>query len=415
MPFAAWIGLPRSGKSYNVVELVILPALKTGRRIVTNLPLLVDRIPDANELVTLVTLEELQRPGWTADAPKGAVFVFDEAHLVWPATGRVLAAEWSEWFSMHGHQVGEDGFVTEIVIVTQDLTKVNTRVRSDVDTTYVVRKLSILGTPTRYQVDVYEGAVSRDSARKEKRVRRFKGKYRPEIYSYYRSHTQSQTGQAGQEVKTFEGATIWRAAPVIVGIPIGVLLIGVLGYYFAQYWYIEPARKRDELRAQLDAKKAREAQAKATMIGAPGPQWDPQRAHELVRESPVPAPGAWVENAPEVKAVEVPTPQACGLPASGYLRIVGVMAGPEVDVVAVYDARADQVFPLSRSACRGEQRNLCCATPEGGIAWWTGNKETTHDYPSTSDELPPASGRDIRRHRDGAGPTPDVEGEPGAS
>ena len=42
MSITAYTGLPGSGKTYGVVQHVIVPALQAGRRVVTNIPMRAD-------------------------------------------------------------------------------------------------------------------------------------------------------------------------------------------------------------------------------------------------------------------------------------------------------------------------------------------------------------------------------------
>jgi len=63
MPFDFYCGRPGSGKSYGVVENVIVPAFKQGRDVVTNLPLVVDELrkafPESPTRLNMVTNEEI--------------------------------------------------------------------------------------------------------------------------------------------------------------------------------------------------------------------------------------------------------------------------------------------------------------------------------------------------------------------
>ena len=125
----AYVGLPGSGKSYSVVENQILPALKQGRRVVTNIPLHVHKIR------ALPGLEDAQIVEFPLDAVKaephrmnefvtpGSLFVLDEAMRLWPAGEKVnkVPDEFKFLLSEHRHQVDAKGNATQIVIVIQDL------------------------------------------------------------------------------------------------------------------------------------------------------------------------------------------------------------------------------------------------------------------------------------------------------
>ncbi len=44
MPVVSYVGLPGSGKSHSVVQHVVLPALRKGRVVVTNIPMQTDLV-----------------------------------------------------------------------------------------------------------------------------------------------------------------------------------------------------------------------------------------------------------------------------------------------------------------------------------------------------------------------------------
>ncbi|NKF24812.1 zonular occludens toxin domain-containing protein, partial [Solimonas marina] len=88
MSIVAYTGLPGHGKSYGVVEHVVIPALKAGRVVVTNMPLEREAllkwygagdivfIPRDADVRTIVQLG-IERPG--------VVFAIDECWRYWPA------------------------------------------------------------------------------------------------------------------------------------------------------------------------------------------------------------------------------------------------------------------------------------------------------------------------------------------
>jgi zona occludens toxin len=74
-------------------------------------------------------------------------------------------------------------------------------VRALVEQTFRMTKLTSIGSRKRYRIDVYEGSVTGQKPPASKRIREMYGKYEPEIYKFYKSHTQSMTGEAGNEDK----------------------------------------------------------------------------------------------------------------------------------------------------------------------------------------------------------------------
>jgi zona occludens toxin len=230
MAIVAYTGLPRSGKSYGVVENVVIPAMKAGRHIVTNIPLkkgyLTDDYPKGK-----ITYFDPRDPDndpdfFRAERFPGAIWVIDEAQLYWPAGTKAasVAKEELEFFTMHGHYVGDDGKTTEIVIVTQNLDQVASFLRNLIQETFRARKLSAVGMSKAYQVFVFNGAQK--GVEGGKPVRTLQGKYKPEVYKYYTSHTQNKTDfAAGMEEKADNRNNVFKSKIITLGLPFAIFLI----------------------------------------------------------------------------------------------------------------------------------------------------------------------------------------------
>lgn len=214
-------GIPGSGKSYEAVAMHVLPTLAVGRKVITNLPLLVEFIealsPDYVGLVELRTRPQAVRGVWDAAAvddkgngdafklfdgaalaaplqgsvfgsvwdyysdwkhPKtgqGPLFIIDEAHLALPTVG--TNPEVIEWFKLHRH------FNCDVLLATQSFRDLNQPIARLIALIIKCRKGDILGLKNQYIRKVhagYRGAVISTEERK----------YKPEIFTLYRSHTQ---------------------------------------------------------------------------------------------------------------------------------------------------------------------------------------------------------------------------------
>src|SRR5690554_5878735 len=98
MSVVAYTGLPGSGKSYGVVENVVLPCLKDGRPIVTNLPLRLGELqkwctkngaPQPRiDIIDLETVAQSHDDGFLS-MRYGAVHIYDEVWRVWPSGQKV--------------------------------------------------------------------------------------------------------------------------------------------------------------------------------------------------------------------------------------------------------------------------------------------------------------------------------------
>lgn len=214
-------GIPGSGKSYEAVAFHVLPTLQQGRKIVTNLPLLVDMFaamdPSYRDLIEL-----RHKPGkvlgrWDADAVdaqgngnafqvlpdfaqepasdatafgtvwcyystwkhpetgQGPLFIIDECHVALPTIGS--SKEVVEWFKLHRH------FNADVLLMTQSFRDINQPIARLMAMLVICRKADILGHADHYIRKVkagYRGAVISTEERK----------YNPAFFGLYRSHTQ---------------------------------------------------------------------------------------------------------------------------------------------------------------------------------------------------------------------------------
>lgn len=244
MAISAYTGLPRHGKSYGVFEYVILPALKAGRTVYTNIPFYDDRMIEAGyPLPVCFDVKDIQsNPDWfQKDLPKGALLVLDECWRIWKSGMKAtqVLEQHAEFLTMHGHQVGESGHTTEIVLVTQGLNQIASFVRELVETTYIVTKLVAIGVSTKYRVDIYAGAVTGQKPPKTAMIRQLYGTYKPEVYSLYKSQTMNETGEHGDESSTDDRGNalkgyFFKSIPVIMILCAVVIFFGlkrVMGFY----------------------------------------------------------------------------------------------------------------------------------------------------------------------------------------
>lgn len=210
MSTTAYTGLPGAGKSYEVVNGPILSAAKAGRKVWTNIPVNIDGVH-----VVAATDEH-----WYLQAPAGALIVIDECWRYWPSGMKAdaIPEEQKEFFAMHRHRTG-DGFSTDIVLVTQDLSQIASFCRGLVEKTIRMKKLVALGTRNRYRVDVYDGAVTGQKPPESRHVGGSIKKYDPEGFKRYQSHTQ---GGEAAEVTVDNRGNIFKTLPVIV-IPLAVV------------------------------------------------------------------------------------------------------------------------------------------------------------------------------------------------
>ncbi|MHB8812168.1 MAG: zonular occludens toxin domain-containing protein [Steroidobacteraceae bacterium] len=238
MAVTAYVGYPRSGKSYSAVEQVILPALREGRVVVTNLPvnveLLVRDFPGADVRPFPVDQVEASPERIFEFCPNGAVVVIDEAWRFWPAGVKVsnIPTPFKSFLAEHGHRLDAEGNSQQIVLVTQDLNQVAAFARQLVEETFFCRKLRSVGRERNFRTDVHQGHPTGLDPPERSRVRQVFGVYSESVWKYYTSHTMSEAGvgvSANETVLETRGNL--RRRPVVYVAILAIFGLPVLGLW----------------------------------------------------------------------------------------------------------------------------------------------------------------------------------------
>ncbi len=224
------IGPPGAGKSYEAVAFHVLPALRAGRKVITNLPLNVDKFalldPDFPALIEIRTetlaksepvnegaLEaNFRRFGWVSRPRKfnrvpfanvedygdkwrhpetgaGPLYVIDECHIPLPRSGTPVDVE--VWYSLHRHETAD------VLLMVQSYGKVNKAICDLCQVCYRVKKAVALGSSKAYIRKVQDGlrgAVVNES------IRKYESKY----FDLYQSHTKGGGAELGAtDIKPF--------------------------------------------------------------------------------------------------------------------------------------------------------------------------------------------------------------------
>jgi zona occludens toxin len=223
-------GLPGSGKSFGVVKHVILPALKAGRLVVTNIPLYLDTIKEEYPEGRVEQFSSDDDPPYNfSQAERGAVVVIDEAWRHWPGGMRANAIPEADraFFAEHRHRVDEQGRSTQIVLVTQNPAQISTFVREMINTHYRAEKMDKLGSDNKFRIDVYADATTKKAVL----IRSMYGAYTSDVWKYYQSHTQGEAVGVDESSMDNRG-NVFASATVRYGLPIGVIFV-VFGVYYA--------------------------------------------------------------------------------------------------------------------------------------------------------------------------------------
>lgn len=221
-------GIPGSGKSFEAVAFHVFSALKEGRLVVTNLPLVVEMFLTVNpSWKYLIELRQRPRPvrgtwdaarvsedehgnlvgeafelfedgrieqpeskvrvfghvwdyfhTWRDRRGRGPLFVIDECHVPLPRLG--TDPQVVEYFKLHRH------FGADVLLMTQNFRDMNQEIAGLLAILIKCRKADVLGKPDSYIRNVhsgYRGGLVSTETRK----------YDPAFFKFYRSHTQGGT------------------------------------------------------------------------------------------------------------------------------------------------------------------------------------------------------------------------------
>jgi len=195
-------GKPGGGKSYEAVVSHIIPVVtKDKRKVVTNLPLNIDRFcavygEFCRDLIEVIDGQFhnyggerpfskkdhfLQYEEWQNEKGQKTYFFIDECHLAMPTQG--TEKELTEFFSMHRHY----GF--DIMLITQNFRKVNRDIKDMIVNHYRAIKKSMMGQDNKYILKVHDGATSSNQSVVATHERIYQKKY----FAFYQSHTKSES------------------------------------------------------------------------------------------------------------------------------------------------------------------------------------------------------------------------------
>jgi zona occludens toxin len=250
MAINAYTGLQGSGKSYEVVSEVILPAIHQGRRVVTNIDgidqdkiheYLVEKYNGVNPaklgIIVHVTNDRILEPAFFPDEEKpeidsvvkpGDLVAIDESWRFWAADGGKLSHEHMQFFRMHRHYIHPETFVTcDMVLMIQDISGLHRSVKNVVEFSFRTTKHKSLGLSKRYRVEVYEGYKQLRSHV----TSRYQKEYNPAIFPLYKSYS----GGNGTEQAIDDRINIfkrWWLIPLALVLSVGAFIAVTYLYHF---------------------------------------------------------------------------------------------------------------------------------------------------------------------------------------
>lgn len=201
MAILAYVGIPGSGKSYEVVSSVILEHFKKGRRIVSNIvgvtqsklfDYCVSKGANPEELGEFISISDEQcqqadffpyKGSENSICRAGDLICLDEVWRIFPS--EKIHENHRSFLAEHRHFTNPDtGECCDLVVINQSVAQLPRFIKDRIETTYRMSKLSALGMSNRYRVDVFSGA----KITKSNRTLQLQRKYNKEIFSLYKSY-----------------------------------------------------------------------------------------------------------------------------------------------------------------------------------------------------------------------------------
>ena len=237
MAVTAYVGEPGSGKTYEVVTEVVLPALREGRRVVSNIRglqydemkayLVVDcGVPEASlgEL-HLVDVENPGKPNFfytesntDSVVRPGDLVVLDECWR-WFGKGMVINKAMFEFFRMHRQYVNAKGVSCDVVLISQSIQDIDRKVLVVIEKHFRMEKYKAFGTKKRYSVEMFNGYKVSGNARVRLLVRKYNARFFP-FYSSY-------AGKGGDEREVDKRFNIWKSPFFLIGMPCALAVAGL--------------------------------------------------------------------------------------------------------------------------------------------------------------------------------------------
>ncbi len=251
MPINAYTGLMGSGKSYECVASVIVPAINHGRRVVTNvdgidsdairaychekfgtdLSALGHVVHCQNDDVQTANFLPYSQESTTFCQP-GDIICIDEAWRFW-GTDCKLLPEHKIFFREHRHFVHPDTKVCcDLVLMVQDISDLHRVLKVVVELNFKTTKIKSLGLNKVYRVEMWEGHKQALKGR----VKVQNKKYSPEIFPLYSSYS----GGSGQELQVDSRQNILRSKVLWLYV-IALLVAGSIGLTLVYRFFNKPS------------------------------------------------------------------------------------------------------------------------------------------------------------------------------
>ncbi|ACT13112.1 MULTISPECIES: zonular occludens toxin family protein [Pectobacterium] len=251
MAISAYLGVPGSGKSFEVVRSVIIPAVSQGRRVVSNIyglnPELIysfvrknNKTENMGEVVCVtneMVQDELFFPYKDAETDgketfcrAGDLICVDEAWRIWGSDASVPKNHRS-FIAEHRHFANaKTGVTCDLVVINQSILNLPRFIRDRTESSYRMTKLKSLGLSSMYRVEIFGGA----KLTKNERVSVKNYRYDKRIFPLYQSYDGN-----GSEQVVDKRQSIFSNITLLIVVAILVVTMSLGGWYLWGFFHPE--------------------------------------------------------------------------------------------------------------------------------------------------------------------------------
>lgn len=260
-----YCGDPGSGKTYEVVAFVIVPAMARGRRVVTNIAgideaairdyLMMEEKVDPTKIgeIISVTFDDVRLPGFfpkigsgdDSVVRAGDLVVMDEIWELWGAAcDGGISPEHMTFFRKHRHLTHPDtGVSCDLVIISQRPDDVHRKLRGVVEFSYEATKLKLLKLPFSKKPPGYKVRMFQGPSQRRKPVTVFQKTYNRKIFPLYNSYSGG-TGAAGVEAVIDDRQSVFNRPSVwVMAIFVVCAVFWGVSHTMAFFWGEKPKRQ----------------------------------------------------------------------------------------------------------------------------------------------------------------------------
>lgn len=262
MAILAYIGIPGSGKTYEVVSSVILEHFKRGRRIISNIEGVTEQklidfclskgVKEENlGSYISVTDEECQQANFfpykgaeKTVCQAGDLICLDEVWRIFP--NDKIHENHRSFLAEHRHFThAETGECCDLVVINQSISQLPRFIKDRIETTYQMSKLTALGMRSRYRVDIFTGAKTT----KTNKTLQLQRKYDKSIFGLYKSYD----GENGKENVVDDRGNIFKSFTFKAMLFL-IIVLSIAGYKaFSNFFFKEKNVEKQNTEEQLKA------------------------------------------------------------------------------------------------------------------------------------------------------------------